>query len=96
MTGRIIKDLHGHTLKVLSWTVLISGKNMFPLIHKGEHCSLQTDTTSPDFNNFILAIYNDTYRMVMYSPNDFYILAELSLLKYNPKEDIRSIEYGKK
>lgn len=93
MDGKIIKDLHGHTFKVLSWSV-ISEKEMFPMIHSGEHCSLQADNESK--LDFILAEYNDQYKLSMYTPNHFYISAELKLLNYNPKTDIRSLEYGKK
>lgn len=93
MDGKIIKDLHGHTFKVLSWSV-ISKENMFPLIHTGEQCSFQADNELK--LDFILAEYKGKYKLSMYTPNHFHISANLELLNYNPKTDIRSLEYGKK
>lgn len=87
MIGRVIEDLHGHVLEVTDWYIQDPDIPIFPIIHKGEHCSLQADRITQQ--GFILSVYNDTYRMNMYSPNGFRIIGLLKLIKYNPKNDIR-------
>lgn len=91
MLNKIIKDLHGHTFKVVDYNLLpLSCKN-FPIINEKENLSLQSDTQIKRLNSFILAEYNDTY-YALYNLDNYKVLCILKLIEYNKEKDIR---YGK-
>lgn len=88
MIGNIIKDLHGHIFKVTDWYI-VPDDNIFPLIQKGEHLSLQTDRETQ--NGFILSVFGNQYRMSMYSCSGFRFNADLELIEYKKENDIRAL-----
>lgn len=88
MIGRIIEDLHGHKFKVKDWHI-IPKDNFLPLIEKGEHLSLQADRITQQ--GFILSVYNDSYKLSMYSYSGFRFIADLELLEYKKENDIRTL-----
>lgn len=84
MAGRLITNMHGLTLKVVSWRFYLS----FPHLEGCTQLVMDRDSRT---GQYITSIYTDKeYYMATYNPYyDLWVLYHLKYINYNELEDIR-------
>jgi hypothetical protein len=85
MKDRVIEDLHGHTFIAGDYKLSIT---LPP--HSGARLNYNMDRLRKE--EFILVKFSDKDYGYIFYANYVYIYGELSLVNYNPKNDIRHVK----